>query len=94
MANSVKKTGETFNIIILILLILFSLFIIYQLIKIVFLGSWEPESVIIALLILVIGFIFNITIKLTKLESNFNNLKTRFCSLAKDFKEHLSKDKS
>jgi len=39
---------------------------------------------------LMMGFLFNITVKVTKLESNFNNLKNSFCSLAKDFKQHCS----
>ncbi len=74
-----------------IILIIFALFIIYQIIRKILGGSWETQDILIALMILLIGFIFNMTIKLTRLESNFNNLKTSFCNLAKDFKLSCTK---
>lgn len=85
-----KERPKILSIILYVLLILFSIFIIYQLIIKILGGSWETQDIIIALLILIIGFIFNITVKLTKIETNFNNLKNSFCNLAKDFKQHLS----
>ncbi len=88
------KTKDVLNIFLYILLIIFSVYIIYQLILKIFGGSWQTEDIVIALLILIIGSVLNITIKLAKLETNFSNLKTSFCSLAKDFKEHLSKHKT
>ena len=77
-------------IIFYIVLILFAVFIIYQIIIKIIRGSWETQDLVIALLILIIGFVFNLTIKLTKLETNFNNLRTSFCKLAKDFKRYSS----
>lgn len=88
-----KKKERIMNIILYGLLIILSIFIIYQLIIKILGGSWTTESIIIALLILIIGFIFNLTIKLTKSETNLNNLKNSFCNLAKDFKQHLSNHK-
>lgn len=73
-----------------ILLIIFAVFIIYQIIIKILGGSWELQDIVIALLVLIIGFLFNLTIKLTKLESDFNNIKSSFCNMAKDFKEHLN----
>ena len=80
---------EAFRLIIYIFLIIFAVFIIYQVILKISGGSWELQDIVIALLILILGFLFNLTIKITKLEGNFNNLKDSFCNMAKDFKEHL-----
>lgn len=84
------KKVDYLTIIIYILLILFAIFVIYQLIIKIFGGSWETQDIIIALLILIIGFVFNLTIKSSRLDANFSNLKNSFCNLAKDFKEHLT----
>ena len=84
------RLEEVFKISVYIILLVFSFFLIYQIILKILGGSWQTENIIIALMILMIGFIFNITIKLSKLETNFNNLKYSFCSLAKDFKQHLT----
>ncbi len=88
------KIPQTLSIILYILLIAFSIYLIYQLIIKILGGSWTTENIVITLLILIIGFLFNLTIKLAKLESNFNNLKNGFCSLAKDFKYHLAKHRT
>jgi hypothetical protein len=61
---------------------------IYQIILKIIGGSWETQDMVIALLVLLIGLVFSLTIKLTKLEMNFNHLKISFLSLAKDFKQH------
>ncbi len=83
------KITEIFNIIIIIALIILGVFIAYQIILKILGGSWQTEDIVVTLLILQLGFIFGIAIKLTKIESNFNNLKNSFCSLASDFKEHI-----
>jgi len=84
------KLSEIIKILFYILLLLFAIFMIYQIIIKILGGSWETQDIIVALLVLMMGFLFNITVKVTKLESNFNNLKNSFCSLAKDFKQHCS----
>ncbi len=82
--TNIKKILEILSYIVLII---FSLFIIYQIIRKILGGSWETQDILIAAVVLIIGFMFNITIKLTRLESNFNNLKSGFLHLAKDFKQ-------
>jgi uncharacterized integral membrane protein len=81
-----KQLDDILNTIILILLIVFSIFIIYQLIVKILGGSWETQDIVIALLILMMGLLFNVTIKLAKLETNFSNFKKSFHHLANDFK--------
>jgi hypothetical protein len=75
--------------IILILLILFGIFIIYQVYRILFGGSWNPEDVIIALLIFTLGLT---VVVLRKSDSNAHklmNISRSFNSLAEDFKGHM-----
>jgi len=86
-----KKIIDYFVSILIIILILFGTFIIYQLIRKILGGSWTTENIIIALLIFEIGLTFTIAVSLARLISDHNHLKGQFCSLAKDFKEHLSK---
>ena len=76
------------NILGIIILILFSIFLLYQLIKKTMGGSWENQDILIVPVILIIGFLFNMAVKLTKPETNFLNSKDSFCKLAKDFKLH------
>ena len=84
------KLNKIFKILVYMILLVFSFFLIYQIILKIIGGSWQTEDIIIALMILMIGFVFNITIKLSRLETNFSNLKYSFCNLAKDFKQHLT----
>jgi len=76
------KLSEIIKILFYILLLLFAIFMIYQIIIKILGGSWETQDIIVALLVLMMGFLFNITVKVTKLESNFNNLKNSFCSFS------------
>jgi uncharacterized integral membrane protein len=78
------KLKEVLNLIFYLFLIVFSIFTIYQILRKLLGGSWETQDIMIALLILILGFVFNLTVKLTKLE-------TKFSYLAKDFKQHLAK---
>ena len=101
MEDRKQKMSEIFNIILLILLILFSIFVIYQIIRKIFVGSWTTESILISLALIIIssllmiaGFLISLTKTSARTESNLNNLKTSFCNLAKDFKEHLSKHRT
>jgi uncharacterized membrane protein (DUF485 family) len=93
MENKKQNTNNIFQNIFLILLILFSLFIAYQILRKILGGSWTTEGIIIALLVTIIGFLFNQTIKLTRTETNLHNLQRSFSCLAHDFKEHIKKKK-
>lgn len=69
------------------MLILFSLFLIYQLLIKIFGGSWASEGIIVSLLVLVIGFLFNQAKTLGKLESEVRNIKISLFHFAHDFKD-------
>ena len=95
-----KKISDVLNIIIIILAIIFGIFLAYQIFKRITEGSWTTETIVVSLLVLVItslfilaGFLISISRTIGKLESNFSNLKNSFCSMAKDFKEHLQTTK-
>ena len=85
--RSKMRAGDIFTLIIYILLIISSIFLIYQIILKIFGGSWETQDIIIALLILMLGLMFNIAIKQVRFE-------TRFSYLANDFRNHLKKHNS
>lgn len=55
-----------------IILIILGLIIIYQLIKKILGGSWQTESIIIALLIFNLGLTWKSSMELMKLNSKFN----------------------
>ena len=55
-----------------ILLILFGLFIAYQLLRKIFGGSWQTESLIIALLVFNLGIVWKMNNNLWKLNSKFD----------------------
>ena len=55
-----------------ILLILFGLFIAYQLLKKIIGGSWQTESLIIALLVFNLGIVWKMNNSLWKLNSKFD----------------------
>ena len=54
-----------------ILLILFGLFIAYQLLRKIFGGSWQTESLIIALLVFNLGLVWKMNNNLWRLNSKF-----------------------
>ena len=96
-----REKNNIFELILTIVLIIFGAYIAIQLIRKIFGGSWTTESIIISLTILILaslfvitGFLINQSKSLGKLESKFDNLKNSFCSLAKDFKEHLTNHKT
>jgi len=96
-----REKKNIFELILTIVLIIFGAYIAIQLIRKIFGGSWPTESIIVSLTILIlaslfviVGFLITQAKSLGKLESNFDNLKNSFCSLAKDFKEHLHKYKT
>jgi len=96
-----RKANKILEMLIYILLIIFAVFIIYQIILKILGGSWETQDILVSLSILIItslfviaGFLINQARIIGRLESNFNSLKNNFCSLAKDFKEHLHKYKT
>lgn len=80
------KFSNVLESIIYILLIAFAIFIIYQLILKIFGGSWETQDIAIALLVIMLGLIFNIAIRQAKLETNLNHFSRNFFCLARDFK--------
>ena len=55
-----------------ILLILFGLFIAYQLLRKIFGGSWQTESLIIGLLIFNLGLTWKLGERIFKLDSKFD----------------------
>jgi len=70
-------------------LVLFGIFLIYQILRVIFGGSWSIEDVVLGLLIFVVGAIFTIVIMLAELKADLKHLKNQFRSLAKDFKEYM-----
>ena len=91
------KINKILKVLLYIFLITFSIFIIYQIILKIIGGSWQTEDIIASLVILIItllftiaGFLINQEKTLGKIESSLDNLTKGFCSLAKDFKQHLS----
>ena len=60
-----------------ILLILLGLFIAYQLIKAILGGSWQTESIVIALLMFNLGLTYRLSIRLDR-HINWHKLKSRF----------------
>ena len=70
------------------MLVIFGLFIIVQILRILIKGSWNPEDIIISLLI----FNLSLTVALLRrTDSNsikINNLRKSFTSLARDYRNH------
>ena len=66
------KTWDIIDKILTLVLIIFGIFLIYQVILFLVGGSWEFESIIIGLLILLITFIFKIN---TKIDTNLGEFK-------------------
>jgi hypothetical protein len=64
-----------------------AMFIVYQLLRKIFGGSWETQDIVIALLMLMIGLMFNMAIKQAKFEA-------RFHYLANNFRNHLKQHNS
>lgn len=60
-----------------ILLILLGLFIAYQILKAIFGGSWETESIIISLLIFNLGLTYRLSMKLEG-HINWHKLRKRY----------------
>ena len=77
-----RKVAKFFEI----LIFLFGIFLIYQILRIVFGGSWTIEELILALLIFVVGAVFTIVIMLVELKSDHKHLKNQFKCLARDFR--------
>ena len=71
-----------------IAILLWSIFILYQVLRIVFGGSWISESIIVALLIFNVSLIIYLTQKFIKIQVSHNFLTRQFLSLATDFKSH------
>ena len=91
-----KIISELFRIIYIIILI----YVAYQVLKIIFGGTWETENVIIAGMgvilagmFAVIGFLINQGKCLGTLEERTKNLGDSLLNLGKDFKNHLGKHK-
>ncbi len=87
-----EKTFKIIETALVTILFIFGLFLVYQILKKIFGGSWEIESIIISLLIFNIGLTFTIAftlgISLAKLKSDHNHLENQFKSLVSDFKNH------
>ena len=88
-----EKSMNIVGVLLIIFLILFGLFIAYQIILKIFGGSWETESIIIALLVFNLGLSFTTTFSLVRLNSDHNHLEKKFGYLVKDFKGYLSFNK-
>jgi len=78
-----KLSGD---IVLKTLLTLFGLLLIYQLIRVIFGGSWSTEELVVALLVLNISITFSLAKKVESNAVETRNLKISFLSLAKDFK--------
>ncbi|MBU3913432.1 MAG: hypothetical protein KKE50_05055 [Nanoarchaeota archaeon] len=81
------KALRVLEIAVYIFLIIFSVFIIYQLVLKILGGSWETQDIIVALVVLLLGLVFNITIKQVKFEARFNYM-------ANDFRNHIRQHNS
>lgn len=88
-----RKVIDILEIIIYLFLIGLAIFIIYQLIRKILGGSWETPDIMVALLIMTIGIVFNTALKLSKVETRLNNLSKGFHCLAGDFKSHINHSK-
>jgi len=83
------KIKEIFISIIVILLAVFGLFLAFQIIKKIFIGSWETEDLILAILFFNTGAVFSIIFILATIKSDLKHLSKKFDSLVSDFKGHL-----
>jgi hypothetical protein len=70
-----------------IAIFLFGLFLLYQIILKIFGGSWQLESLIIGLLLVILGYVFKLSSNVTRVGSDLNHLNKQFQSLAIDFKK-------
>lgn len=91
-----RRLINILEIIIYILLILFSIFITYQLVIKIFGGRWETQDIVITLLVLMFGVLFNIAIRQIRLETDFKHQRRSFFYLSRDvktlsddFKQHI-----
>lgn len=82
--EKVEKTVE-------ILIVIFGMYLLFQLIKIIFGGSWSSEDMVIALLIFDTSCLFTVIILIVQVKTDLGNLKSQFRALATDFKAHLKK---
>ena len=73
--------------IIQITITLFGLFIIYQIVKRMLGGSWEIETVLLALVIFAMTITFSTTFRFNKHLGEFKEFKRSMLEMTKDFKE-------
>lgn len=85
------RIPEAITLAIQITAIAFGIFIAYQILRIIFGGSWPSEDAILALLILNITLTVSMSLYttqgITKIRSDLTHLTKQFDSLAADFKE-------
>lgn len=74
-----------------VIIIIFGGYIAYQLVRMIFGGSWSTEDLIAALLVLNISVTFSLARRLESLSSEVRHLRSSFQALAADFKT-LKKD--
>jgi hypothetical protein len=82
------RRSEFFDILLKIFMILFGVFLIYQLVRLIFGGSWSVENLNAALLVLFITMMFSFAKKLEVVATDVKHLGRSFASLAADFKAH------
>lgn len=91
MVEIKRKTWDIIDKILTLFLIIFGIFLIYQTILFLIGGSWEFESIIVGLLVLLITFMFKINTKIDTHLGEFKQFKISFKALAKDFKNHIKR---
>ncbi len=96
MINIKEIIKSLFRIIYIILL----LYVIYQVLKVIFGGSWSTENIIIAGMgiilagmFVIVGFLINQGKDLGKLDERTRNVAESLTRLGNDFKQHLTKHK-
>jgi len=81
-----------------VVITLFGAYIIYQLIRVIFGGSWSTEEIIVALLVLNLSVTFLLAkkieafaVELKHIRGSFEALATDFKALRADYHSHVSK---
>lgn len=83
--------NEKLQKIIEIVVVLFGLYLLVQVIRKILGGSWSTEDLVLGFLVFNTTTLFAITIAVTHMRADLNNLKIQFRALATDFKDHLQK---
>jgi uncharacterized membrane protein len=85
-----NKKKEFIDWVITISLAVLALFITYQVLRIVFGGSWSSENVIMVLVGANLGYSFITSRDVKGVQHDFKNLQRSFNALASDFKKYIN----